>query len=89
MSRRQNNRDRIVTPYTDPDRWTEEERALFDEGRCSWDVGFLQFGETGGLCGEPSKPSASFGNCADHEEELLKTCYPDGSPRGAARHERR
>jgi hypothetical protein len=77
----QGDRTRIVTPYTDPDRWTEEETALFDEGRCSWDVGVQYFGQTDHLCGAPSEPGASFGHCAAHSAEMLETCYPDGSPR--------
>lgn len=72
--------DRIVKPYTDPDRWTEEERALFDQGRCSLVV---EYGNFGGVvhCGEPSEPGASFGHCAECDEQMLETCYPDGSPR--------
>lgn len=73
-------RNRIVTPYTDPDRWTEDEQALFDEGRCSWTV---EFGNWGPVvhCGEPSEPGVSFGHCAEHNDQMLETCYPDGSPR--------
>lgn len=74
-------RNRIVTPYTDPDRWTDEEKAFFDQGKCSWDVGVQYHGQTDNLCGEPSKPGASFGNCAKHEKALLELHYPDGSPR--------
>lgn len=73
--------DRIVTPYTDPDRWTEEEKALFGEGRCSWDLGVQYFGQATAYCGEPSEPGASFGHCAEHNEHMLETCHPDGSPR--------
>lgn len=32
-------RTRIVTPYTDPDRFTAEEKAAFDAGRCCEDIG--------------------------------------------------
>jgi hypothetical protein len=74
-------RNRIVTPYTDPNRWTDEERALFDKGLCSYDVGVQYFGQTDNLCGKPSKRGASFGHCAEHERVLLEDHWPDGSPR--------
>jgi hypothetical protein len=73
-------RTRIVTPYTDPDRFASAEKALFDQGTCCWEVG-------GGdprfdrYCGQPSKPGASFGYCAQHEQALLECHWPDGSPR--------
>jgi len=75
------NRNRIVTPYTDPARFTAEEKAAFDRGRCCWDVGVQYFGQTDNLCGQRSKPGASFGYCADHERALLEDHWPDGSPR--------
>jgi hypothetical protein len=72
--------DRVVTPYTDPNRWTEAEKALFEQGKCSWVV---EYGNFGGVvhCGEPSKAGASFGHCADHEADLLELHWPDGTPR--------
>lgn len=74
-------RNRIVTPSTDPDRWTAEEKTYFEQGKCSWDVGVLYFGQTDNLCGKPSKRGASFGYCRVHERELLENHWPDGSPR--------
>lgn len=74
-------RNRVVTPYTDSDRWTGEEKAYFDKGLCSWDVGVQYFGQTDNLCGEKSKPGASFGHCGEHEQRLLEDHYPDGSRR--------
>lgn len=74
-------RNRIVTPYTDPDRFTKAEKIHFERGLCSWDLGSLYFGERDNLCGQKSKPGASFGNCAEHERELLENHWPDGSPR--------
>ncbi|MGP4030256.1 hypothetical protein [Actinomadura sp. 3N407] len=53
-------RNRIVTPSTDPDRWTDEEKDYFNRGLCSWDVGAQYFGQTDHLCGAKSKPGASF-----------------------------
>ena len=73
---------RIVTPYTDPGRWDEEEKALFDRGLCSWQVAYgLGWPATSEYCGRPSKAGASFGYCAEHEAELLESHYPDGPPR--------
>lgn len=74
-------RNRVVTPSTDPDRWTPEEKAYFDRGLCSWDVGVQYFGQTDHLCGEKSKPGAPFRYCARHEAALLEGHWPDGSPR--------
>jgi hypothetical protein len=73
-------RDKIVTPSTDPDRWTAEEKGLFDRGLCSWVV---ESGNWGGVkhCRKRSKRGASFGNCREHEREMLEDYYPDGSPR--------
>jgi hypothetical protein len=71
--------NRIVTPYTDPARFDEEDRELFDAGQCTWQTGFgLPWTE---VCGQPSKPGASFGYCAEHEAELLEEHYLDGTPR--------
>jgi hypothetical protein len=66
---------RIVTPYTDPDRWTEDEKELFDQGLCSEDIA------AGRPCRMPSKPGASFGWCARHEAAMLECHYPDGTNR--------
>lgn len=74
-------RNRIVTPYTDPNRFSPAEKANFDRGLCSWDVAVQYFGQTDNLCGKPSKPGASFGNCAEHDRKLLENHWPDGSLR--------
>lgn len=73
-------RNRIVTPSTDPDRWTDEEKAIFDKGLCCW---VIEFGNGRGVihCRKRSKPGASFGNCPRHNEEMLECHWPDGSPR--------
>ena len=70
-------RMRIVTPYTDPDRFTEREKAFFDRGLCCADVG-ADWTQPDNLCG---KPGAPFGYCAEHERKLLENHWPDGSPR--------
>jgi ribonucleotide monophosphatase NagD (HAD superfamily) len=73
-------KNRIVTPTTDPDRWTPEEARLFNQGKCSETI---ESGNGRGIvhCGKPSKPGASFGHCADHEARLAEYCWPDGSNR--------
>lgn len=75
--------DRIVTPDTDPDRFTEEEAALFYAGKCGHVV---EYGNGGGVvhCEAPSKPGATFGSCAEHEAELLEDYWPDGASRWAS-----
>jgi hypothetical protein len=71
--------NRIITPDTDPNRFTEEETRLFREGKCSQLVAHgMPWDEH---CGKPSEPGASFGNCAGHNAELLEDAYPDGTPR--------
>jgi hypothetical protein len=72
--------NRIITPGTDPDRFTEDEAAAFRAGICGWVV---EFGNGRGAiqCGEPSLRGASFGNCDEHDAELLVEYWPDGSPR--------
>ncbi|OLT12972.1 hypothetical protein BJF79_03465 [Actinomadura sp. CNU-125] len=77
----QDPKNRIVTPTTDPDRFTPEEKRTFDAGQCSWDVGDSYWGQRDTMCHQPSKPGASFGNCAKHEAKLLENHWPDGSPR--------
>lgn len=74
------NHNQIITPTSDPDRWTEKEKALFDQGKCSWQTEFGNWGPPK-YCGEKSKPGASFGHCARHERELLEDHWPDGSPK--------
>lgn len=74
-------RNRIVTPYTDPDRFTPEEKTAFDADVCCWDVGVQYFGQTDNLCGNKSSAGAPFGYCPQHVEALLEHHWPDGSPR--------
>lgn len=75
------NRDRIVTPYTDPSRFTPAEKIHFDRGLCSWDVGVQYFGQRDNLCGQRSEHAAPFGYCNEHVKDLLEQHWPDGSPR--------
>jgi hypothetical protein len=70
--------DRIITPDTDPDRFTEQEADAFRRGVCA-QTGRGYWG--GEICGVQSEPGASFGNCALHNVEMLVDCWPDGSPR--------
>jgi hypothetical protein len=56
-----------VTPSTDPDRFTPEEKALFDAGKCSRQTAYgTPYTE---YCGQPSQPGADFGHCAEHAGE--------------------
>jgi hypothetical protein len=72
--------DRVVTPDTDPDRFTDEEVALFRAGKCGEVV---EYGNGRGVihCGAPSRPGASFGSCEEHEAEMLECHFSDGTPR--------
>jgi hypothetical protein len=72
--------NRIITPDTDPDRFTDEEAAMFRAGTCGWQTAYgMPWDEH---CGAPSKPGASFGNCAEHEAQLAEDgYYPDGTRR--------
>jgi hypothetical protein len=71
--------NQVITPDSSPDRFTAEETALFRAGRCGWVTAYgLPWTEH---CGKRSKPGASFGNCPEHDAELLEEYYPDGSPR--------
>jgi len=72
--------DRIITPDTDPDRFTKDEAAIFREGRCS-EVTEYGTGPEIVYCREPSAPGASFGHCALHNAELLIDYFPDGTRR--------
>ena len=72
--------NRVITPYTDPDRFTVEEKAYFDAGTCGW-VTAYGTGPYIEHCGKPSRPGASFGNCVRHDAELLEDFYPDGTRR--------
>lgn len=64
-------RDRIVTPDTDPGRWTPAEEAAYRAGRCPRQVSDGGWGSGEPLCREPSEPGASFGHCREHSTELL------------------
>lgn len=75
------NHNRIVTPSTDPDRFTRAEKATFDRSECCWDVGDSHWGQRDTMCHQPSKRGAPFGYCAQHERDLLENHWPDGSPR--------
>jgi hypothetical protein len=70
--------DRMVTPQTDPDRFTEDEAAAFWRGVCG-QTGYGYWGNE--ICGQASKPGASFGNCELHDAEMLVEHWPDGTPR--------
>jgi hypothetical protein len=72
--------DTIVTPDVDPGRFTAEEAALFRRGRCGW---VIEYGNGPRVvhCGAPSRPGASFGNCDEHDTELLEDHWPDGTSR--------
>jgi len=74
-------RNRVVTPYTDADRFTPEEKATFDAGECCWDRGDAHWGETDTMCHKPSAPNAPMGFCHGHVTALLEDHWPDGSPR--------
>lgn len=74
-------RNRIVTPYTDPDRFTPDEKAVYDSGRCCWDMGDSTWGQADTMCKQPSKPGATFGYCVVHEHKLLDDHWPDGTYR--------
>ena len=53
-----------ITPSTAPNRFTPEEKALFDAGKCSRQTGYgTPYTE---YCGQPSQPGADFGNCEEH-----------------------
>jgi hypothetical protein len=68
-----------VTPCTHPERWSEVERTLFEQGKCCWQVAY----GTGRIihCAEDSKQGASFGYCIEHTDQFLETFYPNGTPR--------
>lgn len=73
-------RNRIITPTTDPDRWSPAEIDLFNAGKCSWQVEYGNWGPPK-HCGKPSKRGASFGHCDEHNDRHLEEYWPDGSPR--------
>jgi hypothetical protein len=74
--------NRIITPQSDPGRWLPDEVAMYEAGVCSWQV---EYGmrPLPRYCGQPSRPGASFGYCAEHEAELLECHYLDGTPKPA------
>lgn len=75
--------DKIVTPDTDPDRFTKEEARMFRMRLCGW---LIESGDhpEAVRCGKASKPGASFGNCDEHDAEMLVDNFPDGAFRGEA-----
>lgn len=75
------NRNRLVTPQTDPDRFTPEEAAVHAAGHCCWDVGDSVWGQRDTMCHAPSKPGAPMGYCGEHAEKLLEDHWPDRSYR--------
>jgi len=72
--------NKVITPYTDPQKFTAEEKAVFDKGLCGWVV---EYGTINGVvyCGLASAPGATVGLCEEHEAELLEGYYPDGRSR--------
>lgn len=80
MAAVKNPHDQIVTPDTDPGRFTSQEAAAFRRGACAQDVGSPS-GWGSQQCGEPSAPGASFGNCDQHNASMLVDYWPDGTPR--------
>jgi hypothetical protein len=75
--------NRIITPETSPLRFSVIEKALFNMGRCCWQVeygtGYLT--DAQGYCGWKSRPGATYGYCEIHDDELLEQFCPDGSRR--------
>lgn len=71
--------DHIITPGNSPERFTAEERALFEEGKCCWLTSYGTPWDE--YCAAPSEPGASFGHCAEHNAQMLENYYPDGSRR--------
>lgn len=72
--------NKVITPYTDPESFTAIEKKIFDSGECGW---LVEYGTSSNqrYCHQDSNPGASFGHCGYHEDELLESYYPDGSPR--------
>lgn len=70
--------NKIITPYTHPLKFTRDEKAFYDAGKCSWVV---EYGTINGIvhCGLISAPGATVGYCTEHEADLLEEFYPDGS----------
>ena len=68
-----------ITPHTHPERFTDEEQAIFDEGKCCW---LTAYGLPHALhCRRPSDPNMPFGYCREHGEEFLEAYLPNGNPR--------
>jgi hypothetical protein len=57
----------VISPATDPERFTDQEADIFHEGRCCWQTGYGLPWTT--YCGKKSKPGADFGHCAEHDGE--------------------
>lgn len=58
----------IITPATHPDRFTDQERVMFDAGGHLNDFGSFSGPE---WCTKPSAPKADFGHCQQHARNLL------------------
>ena len=59
-----------ITPYTHPDRFTEEEAAYFDAGLCGYQTDYgLPWDKH---CEEPSEPGADFGFCPAHAAQVAE-----------------
>lgn len=54
-----------ITPYTSPEYFTDEEKAMYDVGQCGYRIAYgLPWDE---YCKEPSKPGANYGHCGEHD----------------------
>lgn len=62
-----------ITPYTHPERFTDEEKAMYDAGLCGYQTaygGVSAYGEWDAYCTEPSMPGADFGFCTEHTADI-------------------
>jgi len=56
-----------VTPDNAPERFTEEESAMYYKGECGHQIAYgMPWTE---YCHEPSNPAADFGECTEHATE--------------------
>lgn len=71
--------NRIITPESDPQRFTSEEKFRFFAGWCTHMTAYgLPWTE---WCPKRLLLGATMGLCAEHEAELLEEYCPDGSKR--------
>ena len=59
-----------ITPYTSPDCFTKEEKAMYDASQCGYQIAY-------GLpwtvyCKKPSAPGADFGHCQMHAAQVAE-----------------